>query len=150
MEGIPQYRTQALSWRAHRGRPSGCRRPNTPHAVVQPRFEAWGGLILGDAGTVLSVYDTRWKSFVLCVGTGHFASNAITVAPARYIGELTHLSHEEWLPVSHAETMAHMDLKMQLSPAFPRISALPSTISIPFCFSSGSDSRNSGEHTEPP
>jgi hypothetical protein len=35
------------------------------HAVVKPRFEPWGGLILEDAGTVLSVYDTRWEALGL-------------------------------------------------------------------------------------
>ncbi|KAJ7213100.1 hypothetical protein GGX14DRAFT_446295 [Mycena pura] len=37
----------------------------TLHAVVKSRFEPWGGLILEDAGTVLSKYDTPWKALGL-------------------------------------------------------------------------------------
>ncbi|KAJ7809967.1 hypothetical protein B0H14DRAFT_3880786 [Mycena olivaceomarginata] len=37
----------------------------TLHAVVKSRFEPWGGLILENAGTVLSVYDTRWDALGL-------------------------------------------------------------------------------------
>ncbi|KAJ7862748.1 hypothetical protein B0H14DRAFT_3444464 [Mycena olivaceomarginata] len=37
----------------------------TLHAVVKPRYDPWGGLILENAGTVLSEYDIRWDDLSL-------------------------------------------------------------------------------------
>ncbi|KAJ7913058.1 hypothetical protein B0H13DRAFT_2005592 [Mycena leptocephala] len=37
----------------------------TLHAVVKPRYDPWGGLILENAGTVLSEYEIRWDDLGL-------------------------------------------------------------------------------------